>query len=133
MFCNGHLRKQTDTHEDIAHVCLQLAERGLLVRVCPRAFYTVSCYPESEEVLFCICLDRILFVLLLLVERVAVSALEEVEVSILPVRIAHYSLQSSEEQCTTHHVKVGREGIHNVYKCFWSHTLQVVIVSRLCQ
>ena len=80
-------------------------------------------------ILLIICCHRVLVVLLLWIEMIDITKLEETEIAVLALSIVLYALQTSEEQCLSHHAEVGAERIHYLYRIFCRPSVAVVVVS----
>ena len=89
LFRNEHTLWHAYTTKNVVDECLELVETCVLVSVNPGTLNALTCKPETEVVLFLVSLHRILVVALLLVVLVAVTELEETEVRILTVCVAH--------------------------------------------
>ena len=66
-------------------------------------------------ILLLIGLHRVVLIFFLRGEGVNVSELEETQVLTLTVHIVLDALKTTIQQCLTHHVQIGREGIHDSY------------------
>ena len=60
---------------------------------------------------------------------IAVTEFEELQVSILTVGVVLDTFQTTEQQCSTHYVKVVAQWIHQLYQIFRLVSFQTFVVS----
>ena len=134
LLAHHHASRHTQSGEDVLHIGVQLVERAVFIGVNPTAFHTLASHPKCKVHLLGIGFDGSLVGFFLLIIMIAVAKLEELQVGVLAVGIAHDALQTSEEQCLTHHAKVGRKRIHHPHRLLQRIGFgQSVIVSHLAQ
>ena len=82
----------------------------------PRALNALTGHPESHVVLLLVGLHGIVLILLLRVEAIDISELEEAAIGILTLSIVLDAFQTAIQQRTTHDVQVARQWVHNLYQ-----------------
>ena len=139
--------RNTQTLEDVEHVCLHLIHRRVLVGMCPVAVHTLTCQPKTQVVVLAVssqnllrrlgtCLQRLavlvhLLLILLRVEIVAVAELEELQVGHATIAVAGNGLKTTEEQRLTQHCQVLAQRVHQFHTVLQFVSLTIFIVRNL--
>ena len=114
LFDHHHVLGEAHTGKYILHIGIEFTERTVLIGMGPRATHALAGNPQSEVSLFDVCLAGVFIAPAVLMVVVAVAHLEEAQVGVLAVGIAHDALQATEEQRLAHHAEVGAQRVDHL-------------------
>jgi hypothetical protein len=119
--------------KDVHDVSLELCKRTVFVGVSPTASDTFTRKPESEMIVFAVCIEYVfddfrvaaaaytlhdVGATAFLLEAIAIAKLEETKVGIAVADVACNAFQTAEKQCLAQHVKVLAKGIDEANQFF---------------